>query len=189
MRIGSILAIIFIIVGCSSPGADSPDHFGFEGGRKLAEIKDKKIGEASGIAASINNPGLLWTHNDSGNDANIFLIDDKLNLRLECKLGGIDNRDWEDIAVGPGPEPGKNYVYVGDIGDNLGRYEYKVIYRFEEPIFKEGTSEVVINPIDKIVFSLPDERKDAETLLIDPLTKDLFVISKREKPVVVYRIA
>ena len=30
------------------------------------------------------------------------------------------NVDWEDIAAGPGPEPGQHYLYVGDIGDNTG---------------------------------------------------------------------
>ena len=36
-------------------------------------------------------------------------------------LTGAKMRDWEDIAVGPGPEPNVDYLYVGAIGDNDAR--------------------------------------------------------------------
>ena len=41
--------------------------------------------------------------------------------------------DWEDIAVGPGPEPGVSYVYIGDIGDNLRLRSTISLLRFPEP--------------------------------------------------------
>jgi len=158
-------------------------------GRKLAELKNKNLNEISGIAASINNPTWLWGHNDKGNDAEIFLLDENLNVKLTCKIKDVDNRDWEDIATGPGPDPDKNYLYIGDIGDNDAQYQFKYIYRIEEPTWKEGQeATITIASFDTITFQLPDKRKDTEALLINPTTKDLYVISKREQPVWVYEL-
>ena len=38
-------------------------------------IKDSRITESSGLAASLLHPGVLWTHNDSGNPPRIYAID------------------------------------------------------------------------------------------------------------------
>jgi hypothetical protein len=157
-------------------------------GQELAEVTNKKLEEVSGLAASINNPKLLWTQNDSGNGAEVFLVDEKMEIRLTCKLKGVVNRDWEDIAVGPGPEPGKSYVYVAEIGDNLGIFQYKNIYRFEEPVLKAGQTEVTITNFDTITFQLADQTKDTEALMINPLTKNIYIISKREEPVYLYEL-
>jgi DNA-binding beta-propeller fold protein YncE len=179
--------MLIATVACSQKKGKDSDSELFLEGKKLVEVTNKKLDEASGLAASSSNPGLLWTHNDSGNRAEIFLVDDKLDIRLTCTLANIINRDWEDISVGPGPEAGKNYIYVADIGDNMAIFPYKIIYRFEEPKFTEGTTQVSITNFDRIVFQL-DVKKDTESLLIDPKTKNLYVVSKREKPVYVYEL-
>jgi hypothetical protein len=92
------------------------------------------------------------------------------------------------MAVGPGPDASKNYIYIGDIGDNLGLYDHKIIYRFEEPVIQDGINESVIRDFDTIVFKLPYERQDSETLMVDPATRDVYVVTKRQDPVVVYRV-
>lgn len=189
MRLIPLLFLAVISVSCSVSSKEDANYFEFDKSKKLARLTNKKLEEVSGLAPSLRNEKLLWTHNDSGNDAEVFLINDSLNIELTCRLKGIENRDWEDIAVGPGPDSTKSYVYVGDIGDNVGRYNYKMIYRFVEPDFKTlDTNFVEITDFDTITFELPDERKDTETLMIDPKTTDLFIVSKREKPVTVYRI-
>src|SRR5690242_5307485 len=93
--------------------------------QRLAEVKDFNLLEISGLATSINNPGYLWAHNDSGKKSEVYLVDDSLQILLTVKLPVIMNRDWEDIAVGPGPDPNKNYIYIGDIGDNLAIFKVK----------------------------------------------------------------
>lgn len=174
-------------VACSQKKGKETDSDIFLEGKKLMEVNNKNLEEASGLAASKANPGLLWTHNDSGNRAEVLLIDDKLNIRLTCVLENVINRDWEDIAVGPGPEPGKSYIYVADIGDNMAIFPYKMVYRFEEPQFTEGKDKITVSKFDRIVFQL-DVKKDTESLLVDPKTKNLYVVSKREKPVYVYEL-
>lgn len=184
----------FIIVGlliafsaCSQTVAEKSGSKDFEIGKKLKRLNDKRIKEASGIAASIANPGLLWAHNDSGNEAEIFLLDTALQVKLIVKFPGLANRDWEDITVGPGPDSTKSYVYIGEIGDNFAQYQEKKIYRLEEPLIGDD-SVIVINQVDQIRIQLPAKRKDTESLMIDPKTRDLFILSKREDPVVVYRL-
>jgi hypothetical protein len=184
----ALLLIFLVVISSCSSTPEKPNFFGFAKGKILAELKDPEIEEVSGLAASHRNSGLLWTHNDSGNDPKIYLIDERLKIKLTCTLPGAKNRDWEDITIGAGPDSTKTYLYVGDIGDNLGRFEYKMIYRFEEPVLKKNESEIEIQKFDRLVFRLPDGRKDSETLMIDPLTRDLYLVSKRERPVVVYRL-
>jgi hypothetical protein len=189
MREIFVVAIYILMVACSSKEQTNNRSDGFLPGVKLAELNNKALKEISGIAASVKNPKMLWAHNDSGNGADIFLLDDHLDVKLTCTLAGIENRDWEDIAVGPGPDASKSYVYVADIGDNESHYQYKYIYRFEEPALSNTQStKITITSFDRITFQLSDTRKDTETLLLDPRTKNLYVVSKREEPVCLYEL-
>ena len=189
MKYIPLMVVGVLLVFCSTKEAPSTDRgHEFLRGKRLAEHRMKSLKEVSGLAASRNNPGLLWAHNDSGNGPDIFLIDQNLNVRRHYILGGVRNRDWEDIVVGPGPDSTKNYVYVGEIGDNDAVYPLKYIYRFEEPVLDSAQNPVVISNVETITFRLPDEQKDTEAFFIDPKTQDLIVISKREDPVNVYQI-
>lgn len=146
---------------------------------------DSRLDEASGLVASAGNAGLLWVINDSGNPAEIFLIDRHAVIKLVCTLANIKNRDWEDISLSKGAD-GKNYLYVADIGDNHSKYKYKMIYRFEEPVLAKGKVKIITR-FDTFVFQLSDGMRDAETILIDPRNQDLFIISKRENWVGLYQ--
>jgi hypothetical protein len=181
------IALLSAFTACSQTAADKPNGSDFSIGEKLKRLNNNQIKEASGIAASFRNPGMLWTHNDSGNDAEIFLLDTALNVKLNVKFPNLTNRDWEDIAIGPGPDPAKSYVYIGEIGDNFAQYQDKKIYRFEEPL-AGGDPIMSIDSVDVITTQLPRARKDTETLMIDSNTRDLYIVSKRENPVVVYKI-
>jgi len=162
----------------------------FSRGEKLSELKSKKLNEVSGLAASIANPGMLWALNDSGNDPEVYLIDLKTTIKRTYVLKGISNRDWEEIGVGPGPKPGKNYLYVGDIGDNMAIHTYKYIYRFEEPLYEEsaGKEKIEIANFDTQVFWLSDEVRDTEAFAVDPRTHDIYLISKWSTPTHIYQL-
>ena len=182
MRIIVLIGLLAFALGCKT---GKTSQVLFSSGEALGEV-DKRLEEASGLAASVANPGMLWTLNDNGNPAEVFLIDQHAGIRLVCKLATVRNRDWEDIAIGAGPEEGKNYVYVADIGDNEAQHEFKVIYRFVEPVLSQE-KEIIITEYDTLAMRMPDGKRDAETLLIDPLTHDLFIVSKRENNVGLYR--
>jgi hypothetical protein len=188
MRVVFFLLILGVPGSCLKRAPAQADSESFLAPKRLAQLTNKKMDEVSGIAASVNNKGLLWAHNDSGNEPEIFLVDEKLSIKLTCKLDRAKNRDWEDIAVGPGPQAGENYVYVADIGDNNSNRSLKYIYRFIEPRTGEEAREITIHEFDTIVFQLEDGKKDTEAIIVDPKTKDLYIISKREKPVYLYQL-
>jgi hypothetical protein len=167
--------------------AKSPAQFGNRVDCGVVENDDIK--EASGIAASRANPGVLWVHNDSGDKNRIFAMDLKGKNLGEFYLQNCESRDWEDIAIGPGPVDGKSYIYVGDIGDNDAKHKIKYVYRFIEPELLPGESPKnhMVQNIDILRFQYPDEKRDAEALMVDPLTKDFFIVSKRDMNVKVFQ--
>ena len=171
------ISLVFIIlIGCDKSNTL------FKKGEPLGKVS-KRLEEASGLAAGINNPGYFWTINDSGNPAEVFLIDDHANIKLVCKLLKATNRDWEEIRIGS--DSGKNYLYVADIGDNRAEYDLKFIYRFEEPVLTKA-KEIIIENIDTLIITMPDGKRDTESVMIDPLTHDLYILSKREDSVGLY---
>jgi len=176
--------LLIFLFSLSCIQRNSPSDL-FSNGKERG-IVDKKLDEASGLAASVTNSGYFWTHNDSGNPAEVYLINNKAEIVMTCKLLNISNRDWEDITIGPGPIEGKSYLYVGDIGDNMAQYAYKIIYRFEEPVLEEGNQ--VIDQFDTLFFQLSDGVRDTEALMLDPTIKDFFILSKREDSVRMYQI-
>jgi len=182
------LSPLFLSLFFSCSSKQSFDHRFFSVGQSLGIVDNPEIDEASGLAASVNNSGMLWTHNDSGDEARIFLIDQQGKCRATVRFHNLKNRDWEDIAVAPAPESSSSYIYIGEIGDNLSTHDFKYIYRLIEPSIelKEDPVELTVKKIDSIKFVLPDGKRDSEALVVDPLTSDIYVFSKREKQVNLY---
>lgn len=157
-------------------------------------IKDKRLNEVSGIVASLANPGLYYVHNDSGGKNEVYVINSQGKTVTTIILPGLTNRDWEDIAIGPGPDKNSSYVYVGEIGDNNAKLLNVSLYRFPEPILKakdiKKLKSVTI-PMDSLGifnFVIMDGAKDLETLFIDPANGDIYLVSKREEKVGLYQI-
>jgi hypothetical protein len=171
---------------CSESGTDVPR---FLPGQQIGTVQTTQIEEASGIAASRMNPGVLWVHNDSGDLPRVYALNAEGKLLGIYRLQGARCRDWEDIAIGPGPDPQRSTLYIGDIGDNQARYPSITVYRVPEPAVdpKRVLAETEIGQSDAIELTYPDGSKDAETLLVDPLNGDIYVIAKREFFCRVYR--
>jgi hypothetical protein len=165
-----------------------PNSAAFATGQSVGTVTDASLAEASGVAASQTNKGYLWVHEDSDNPNQIQLINPAGEVKGVFTLPGIANRDWEDIAVGPGPQSGTNYIYLADIGDNLRQYATKRVYRFPEPDLAGQTlpAQADVANIETITVSLPDSIRNAEALLVDPQTKDIYLISKDNTTAGVY---
>ncbi len=184
----SLTLITFFFMTSISSYAEDP-NFGER--QDLGLIAYDPINEASGIAMSRKNPNVLWTHNDSGDQARLFAFNLQGSHLGVYNIDGIVNRDWEDIAVGPGPDDNETYIYIGDIGDNSAQHDLKFIYRIPEPMVDSNQAplDTAISLAETITFQYPDGNRDAETLMVDPLTKDIYIISKRESQVRVYLAA
>src|SRR4029453_18052009 len=74
------------------------------------DVTSTSVTEASGLANSGNNPGIYWTHNDSGDSARFFAVDGSTGgVAAAYELVGASAVDWEDMALGPGPVAGVDY--------------------------------------------------------------------------------
>ncbi len=187
-----VVAILLLSsISLSSSCASLAKSEAFLSGRPMGEIESDALRELSGIAASCRNPGVLYVHNDSGDVPQIYAINEKAQLLGACRLQGATERDWEDIAVGPGPDPNRSYVYVGDIGDNAARRPEIIVYRVPEPKIDAAApfGRMTMGPSETLRLVYPDKPRDAETLLVDPWTRDIYIISKRELAPRVYRAA
>ncbi len=139
------------------------------------EIRDPGLNEISGIVASRHHAGVLWMHNDSGDGATLYAVNTEGELLSRHDLFGVVAFDWEDIGIGPGPVSGVDYLYAGDIGDNLLFRSEVVAYRVPEP---EVGRDTAIFQLETISLVYPTPGQDAEALAVDPLTGDLFVVTK-----------
>jgi hypothetical protein len=154
-------------------------------------LKVPTLNEASGLAVSRSNPNFFWSHNDSGSPNWLYPVPANGVNHGYVPVSGAGARDWEDICIGPGPLDGVNYIYIADIGDNNLQYNFIIVYRLPEPDlsnFSIGQS-VQINS-DEVVrfeFEYPDGAVDAETLMIDPWTKDLYLVTKSGYRSILYR--
>jgi hypothetical protein len=143
-----------------------------------------QIDEASGIADSRSQPGNLWIQQDSGSPAELALLGYDGVVKGKITVPNAENRDWEELAIGPGPQEGINYLYIGEIGDNNGQYPFSQIYRLPEP----ANLQTPITQVERINFRYPDGPRDAEAMFVDPQSKDIYIISKRENNVRLYRL-
>lgn len=145
-----------------------------------ASLKDDSLRELSGLVHSSAKDGSsFWGEEDSGNKDAIYLLDSRGRHLGTKYLAGVLNRDWEDIAGGPGPEKGKYYLYVGDIGDNFKIFPFISIYRFVEPGADPAKwTGATVGKFDVINLRYPDGPHDAEALMVDPVTRNIYVITK-----------
>ena len=183
-----LLILILTTAACweKSPGPGGGLSDDFETTPQRAPIEPGIIDEASGLADSRALPGYLWTHQDAGEASLLYLLrHDGREIRSYAPEG-IHNRDWEDIEIGIGPREGASYIYLGDIGNNDANPATTIhyIHRIPEPTSLEGT----LRDIETITYQYPDGPRDAESLLFDPQTKDLFVVSKELDKAVLYRL-
>ncbi|WP_353721881.1 PE-PGRS family protein [Dyadobacter sp. 676] len=191
-RAGSILSSLVFCITCScgdpepAPGGNGLSDQ-FETAPEQFPITAGIVDEASGLAASATMPGYLWTVQDSGRPNSLYLISKDGKTIKEYQVPGADNRDWEEVAVGPGPDNGRSYAYIADIGNNnQPATPVNTIYRIPEITGTGGTFDQ--NALQKISFSYPDGPRDAEALIVDPVTKDVFVLSKEMQSTNVYRL-
>lgn len=137
-------------------------------------LKDPRITESSGLAASHLHPGVYWTHNDSNDGAYLYAVDSSTGKTVATvTMTGVGApRDVEAISIGPG-----NEIYVGDIGDNLGgKWAYVWIYKLPEPkVLKDQTIRAT-----QYVVKYSDGARDAEALMVHPKTGRVYIADKKE---------
>lgn len=183
----AFLALLVVALGLTGWAASACPEFNEP--VPIGILKDSRINEVSGIAASWLNPEVFWIHEDSGAPPEVYAVALDGSILATCALTGITPVDCEDVAVGPGPKSDESYVWLADIGDNGLRRETIGIYRFPEPRIGAGWTEksLQIDGIERFELVYPDRPHDAETLLVDPSSGEIYVITKWEPRSHIYR--
>ena len=138
------------------------------------------VRETSGLAVSLRHPGILWTHNDSGGDPEIYALGEDGVVKARIRVGGATVTDWEDIEGAPCDSG--SCLYVADIGDNAGRREYITIYEIKEPDL--SSREVTARAIHARYLDGP---QDAEALIRLPSGEMHIVTKGRQGSIKLYR--
>lgn len=169
----TILPLV-VWVALSDPTISAPCSFSFEGPEVLSRVISTDITEASGLAASWRNPGILWTHND-GPREKVFALNQSGEVVAVFRITKSVS-DLEDVAVGPGPVIGASYLYLGDIGSNGADRDTVEIYRVPEPVVTSGTAD--FSGLESFQLKYPSGKYDAEALLVDPIERMIYIATK-----------
>ncbi len=141
--------------------------------RGAVVLSQRELTESSGLAASNRQPGLFWSHNDSGGKAELFAFDQTGKFAGLCRLSGAKAIDWEDMASFVAD--GNAQLIVADCGDNQANRETISLYLLDEPDPRETTD---VSAYRELVVSYPDGARDCEAIAVDPLRKQIILISK-----------
>ena len=129
----------------------------------------KKINETSGLEIIDGN---FITLNDSGDDPALYTFNKSGKNLSKILIKGAQNKDWESLASD------KEYIYIGDIGNNKGNRRDLKIY----------LTDLEFKLVDSINFNYKNQSKfkkkkknkfDAEALV--SIGDSLMIFSKNRK--------
>ncbi|MFH1529727.1 MAG: hypothetical protein ABIK09_03210 [Pseudomonadota bacterium] len=161
----------------------------------VGHLANADLFELSGLVASRTVPGVFWAHNDSGDGPRLFALDATGADLGVVDIDGAQAKDWEDIGIGPCPGAAGDCLYIGDIGDNPRTRSKITVYVVPEPSLGEDGQWTTddgrrVSAAMVVHLTYPDGARDAEALLVDPGTGDVYVIEKTtEGSSTVYRAA
>lgn len=135
------------------------------------KLKGNQLSEVSGLVASARYPGLLYAINDSGNPSVLHAIDET-GQRLGQWRINARNRDWEDMTRITLAD--KQFLVVGDTGDNLRLHKTAILHLFSEPILPATTDS--IEPAYTIQFEYDDGPRNVEAFAA--IDRTIYLLSK-----------
>lgn len=158
---------------------------------RTGEIRSPRVVEASGVAVSRDHPGVLWTHNDSGDGPYLYAMDLRGADRGAVRVPGAEALDWESMALGPCPTTRGTCLYVGDVGDNLEVRPDVTLYAVPEPTPPTSPADTQRTTRAPAVLRVryPDGAHDVEAIYVVPRDGSLFLVSKgRSGAIRLYRV-
>ncbi|MDX2973927.1 hypothetical protein, partial [Kribbella solani] len=136
---------------------------------KLFTVRDDRLKETTGLAKSVKHDGIYWAVSRSGDTGRVFAVDQtgkvKAVLRISAKVVDVE-------AVGVDRN---GFIYLADIGDTKGNRDQIEVYTFPEPETLQDQDKI---PYHRYDYTYPDGAHDAETLLIEPGTSQLYFVTR-----------
>lgn len=122
-----------------------------------------QINETSGL---IYWDGMLWMHNDD-TDTRLYQLDPNTGEIVgDYMLPGVVNKDWEEIAQD------EDFIYVGDIGNNMGNRQDLHILRVGKASLENGAPSIdtiwytYSDQMDKVSKGLNQTEYDCEAFIV-----------------------
>ncbi len=159
------------MAGCSPAEETAP------GTQLGGMLLDPQLAEVSGLAASRRHADVLWLLDDGGNPARLFAVSDLGRRLATFRVEGVTKTDWEDIAAFE--LDGRNYLLIADTGDNGGLRRSLQLHVIEEPARLDNAR---LQPAWSIAFRWPDGARDCEAVAVDPVRREILLITKKRHP-------
>jgi hypothetical protein len=185
---GGFLCLAIAVVGITAgaargdepPSSASPPAAASQYGhpQKLTTLANPAIRESSGLAASHRHSGVLWTHNDSGDEPRLYAFDLQGRDLGSCLLDGVVAFDWEDLASFI--HAGRPYLLVADVGNNGHAAAVHMLHLVAEPdIRPAGDVRGRHVAVDQTIhFSYGDEPRNCEAVAVDPTDRTILLVTK-----------
>ena len=136
---------------------------------RVFTIRSPAIPESSSLAVSTVAPRLVYTTNDSGDAATVYVLRSRDGVLVgRTTLSGVAAVDVEALSAGA-----DGTLVVADIGDNEAERRNVRLYRIAQP--RPGRQRV--RP-DLVIASYADGPRDAESVVYDAASGRVFVVSK-----------
>ena len=172
------LAVAFVIwwpasIACASESGRS-------GGQsdasqvQVAEVANDQITESSGLAASRANLGVLWTHNDSGDQPRLFALNQQGADLGIFHIPGIEAVDWEDLASVT--VDGQHALLVADTGNNQRKRKILTLYLVAEPRVGRDRN---ARCLQMVRFRFEDGAHDCEAVAFSTSHRSVLLATKK----------
>lgn len=144
-------------------------------------LEHRDLDEVSGLSRSLADPEILWALNDSGGLPALY----RVGLNGE-DLGRVDiaktmNWDWEALAAFS--HQGQPALLIADVGDNDAVRDTVTLYAVSDP-GRRGASKLLW----RLDFRYEDGPRDCEAVAVDTETRHIYLLSKRDRVPVLYRL-
>ena len=146
------------------------------------DLANPAIDELSGLAVSRADAGVLWGHNDTGAGPVLYRFGPAGEDLGSVFVKGARASDWEDLAAFE--QRGVPALLVADTGDNLGVRNELTLYAVSDP-GRAGPARLLW----RLPFRFADGARDCEAVAVDPVGREILLVTKRDEPPRLYRLA
>jgi hypothetical protein len=131
------------------------------GVRLTGRIANPRIEESSGVVASRQFPGVLWTHTDGGGPKKQVLFAMGFDGRSLGEFHVTDAliADWEDIAIDD-----QKHLFIADTGNNERDRPLVAVHQLDEP--DPNSKARVVHPTRTWRLRFAGEGFDCESLFV-----------------------
>lgn len=160
--------------------ADAIAPIPYDEATSATTLNSTKLRECSGMATSLANSAILWTHNDSGHKPQLHAFNFEGSELAIVSITGAGCIDWEDMTAITWKD--KPYLVVADVGDNQKRRKEYQLYLVPDTTVPDKELPKKIEVERTIRFMYDGGPHDCESVGFDTESQTFILISKAWSP-------